>query len=76
MEQLDLIVKLIEQGNEANEKGHKAINTRLDVLNHGQHKNTNFRISTQAIVGLLKWGIPIMGLTGIVNLFHMVSPIQ
>ena len=78
MEQLDLIVKLIEKGNEANENDHKtikdlneagvkAINARLDDLNHGQKKNTKFRIESQTVIKLFKYGIPIIGGAGIIN---------
>lgn len=82
MEKLDLIVKLIEKGNDANEKEHKsiedtnsigvkAINDRLDILNSGQKKNTNFRVETQTVIKLFKYGIPIVGGTGVLNAIHI-----
>ena len=72
MEQLDLIVKLIEAGNKANDEGHQAIINEQKKTNGSVKKNTSFRIESQAVIKFFKWGLPIVGATGIINLIHII----
>jgi len=76
MDKQDLIVKLLEAGNKANDDGHKQINSHLAQLNGQVALNTKHRISVSAIVGTLKWGIGLVGLSGVINVFHIISEIK
>jgi len=76
MDKQDLIVKLLEQSIRANTVEHNAIIKRLDKTNGNVMHNTRFRIKTTAIVGFLKWGIGIVGFSGIMTFIHLISEIN
>ena len=76
MDKQDLVVKLLETTREENNIGHANITKRLDTLNGQVAKNSEFRVSTKAMVALIKFGIPIVGLTGLVNLIDFVISLR
>ena len=71
MDNQDILLTMLKQMREDNNTGHNEIIKRLDYTNGNVMSNTKFRLSTQAIISLLKWGIPLVGITGIINIFMM-----